>query len=229
VVELLWAASEGDMEGLRRCVARGIPVSAADYDGRTALHLAASNGQAEAVAYLLAHDHPIYVRDRWSATPLDDARREQRTDVADRLTAAEQAFHALAIHTDLKELARASAFVKRLSGAYDIALPVSHRINVVLDEVLSSIMDHAIEDKTCRQIELSCDVTQEQLLLGVTYDGDAFNVLSPSEAGDDAIELSGMGSKLIEKFTDSADHRREGDMNVLSLAFGLAGSIATDA
>jgi glutaminase len=228
VVELLWAASEGDLDGLRRCIARGIPVSAADYDGRTALHLAASNGQAKAVTYLLAHDHPIHVRDRWSATPLDDARREGHGDVAGLLAAAEQAFHALTIGVNVKELSRASRFIKRLAAAYDIAPPVSHRVNVVLDEALSSVMDHAQEDKSCGRIELSCDVKPEHLCLHITYDGVAFDVLSSTDQGGDEVELIGMGSKLIRKLADSADYQREGDANMLSLTFGLKSSIAPD-
>ena len=47
-----------------------------DYDKRTALHLAAAEGQLDAVKYLVAHGHPLNVRDRWNATPLDEARRE---------------------------------------------------------------------------------------------------------------------------------------------------------
>jgi ankyrin repeat protein len=229
VVELLWAASEGDIEGLRRCLARGIPISAADYDGRTALHLAASTGQADAVAYLLAHDHPIHVRDRWAATPLDDARRERRNDVVDLLSTAEKNFHTLAIQAESEALAGTGAFVKRFASAYSIDPPISHRINVVLDEVLSSIMDHALEDKGCRQIRLSFDVASEQLLIVVNYDGSGYDVLSPSESGGDDLELSGMGSKLIRKLANSADYRRDGDANILSLAFELSGSVAADA
>ncbi|MEM1097018.1 MAG: glutaminase A [Bacteroidota bacterium] len=76
VAELLWAAARGSVSGLRRLVALGVPISAADYDGRTALHLAAAENKAAAVRYLLAHGHPKHVRDRWNATPLDEARRE---------------------------------------------------------------------------------------------------------------------------------------------------------
>jgi glutaminase len=81
VVELLWAASENDIAGLRRLVAQGVPVHAQDYDKRTALHLAASEGQLEAVKYLVSHGHPLSVRDRWLATPLDEAKREGREEV----------------------------------------------------------------------------------------------------------------------------------------------------
>ena len=81
VVELLWAAAENNIDGLRRLVAQGIPMQAQDYDNRTALHLAAAEGQLDAVQYLVAHGHPLNVRDRWNATPLDEARREGREAV----------------------------------------------------------------------------------------------------------------------------------------------------
>lgn len=85
VVELLWAAAENNLSGLKRLVARGVPVHAQDYDNRTALHLAAAEGHMEIVKYLVTHGHPLNVRDRWFATPLDEAIREGREDIADRL------------------------------------------------------------------------------------------------------------------------------------------------
>jgi ankyrin repeat protein len=82
VAELLWAAYHGDLAGLRRLVAQGVPVDAADYDGRTALHLAAAENNVAAARYLLFHGHPLNVQDRWNATPLDEARRESAEEVA---------------------------------------------------------------------------------------------------------------------------------------------------
>ena len=48
------AASEGDLTEVRALVAAGVEPGTADYDGRTALHLAAAEGQPEVVSYLLA-------------------------------------------------------------------------------------------------------------------------------------------------------------------------------
>ncbi len=81
VAELLWAATENNILGLRRLVAQGVPVAAQDYDLRTPLHLAAAEGHLKAVKYLIAHGHPLNVRDRWQATPLDEARREKRRKI----------------------------------------------------------------------------------------------------------------------------------------------------
>ncbi len=88
ITELLWAAASDDVDHLRRLVARGVPVDAPDYDGRTALHLAAGEGALDALRYLLAHGHPLDPHDAWGATPLDDARRGAHGDAVALLTAA---------------------------------------------------------------------------------------------------------------------------------------------
>mgnify|MGYP003572629382 FL=1 len=229
VVELLWAASENNIDSLRRCLAHGIPVSAADYDGRTALHLAASDGQIDAVKYLLAHGHPIHVRDRWNATPLDDARRESRDAVVDLLSTAEKDFHTLTIDVDLQEITRTSAFVKRYTAAHDIDALVNHRANVVLDEILGTLIDHGSDDAECHQITLEFDVTAEQLEIVVTSDGREFDPLSQSAADLEDAEMSGMGRKLIRKLTDNVSYTRSNDNNVVTLAFRLVAPSAAAA
>jgi glutaminase len=75
IVEVIYAASEGDLKALQRLVARGAALDGTDYDYRTPLHLAAAEGQEAVVQYLLDHRAPIDSRDRWGGTPLDDARR----------------------------------------------------------------------------------------------------------------------------------------------------------
>lgn len=73
---LCTAACNGDTSQLRTLIAQGVDVNEGDYDQRTALHLAASEGLLEVVQYLVcdakADPSPI---DRWGGTPLDDAIR----------------------------------------------------------------------------------------------------------------------------------------------------------
>jgi hypothetical protein len=82
--DIIAAAAAGDLEALRRTPKEKIDDG--DYDQRTALHLAASNGRLTVVACLVdelgANVSPI---DRWGGTPLDDAVRHSHTNVREFL------------------------------------------------------------------------------------------------------------------------------------------------
>ena len=54
-------------------------LDSADYDKRTALHLASAEGNSEIVEALLRAGASPLIKDRWGATPLDEAKREGRS------------------------------------------------------------------------------------------------------------------------------------------------------
>jgi hypothetical protein len=54
LIRMCYAAGNGDLEQVKHIIEeKGVDVNMADYDGRTALHLAASEGQVEVVNYLI--------------------------------------------------------------------------------------------------------------------------------------------------------------------------------
>ena len=75
VMALCWSAYQGDLDEIQRLVANGVDLDEADYDGRTCIHLAASEGKMEVVKFLMAKKVSVDPKDRWGGTPLDDAKR----------------------------------------------------------------------------------------------------------------------------------------------------------
>jgi ankyrin repeat protein len=64
-----------------------IDVNAADYDARTALHLAAAENHVDTVLYLLSAGASTSLKDRWGNTPIDDAQRGGFSHLCGILTA----------------------------------------------------------------------------------------------------------------------------------------------
>lgn len=72
---LCWAAHQGDNHEISRLVASNVDVNGADYDGRTALHIAVAEGHLSTVRFLLSLSADKTAEDRWGSTPLDEATR----------------------------------------------------------------------------------------------------------------------------------------------------------
>jgi len=92
IIHLLMAASAGDETALKCAYQQGVDMNLGDYDGRTALHLAAAEGHIRSVKFLLdvckvKHD----IKDRWGQTPLSEAILFKHTKVASILKRHERA------------------------------------------------------------------------------------------------------------------------------------------
>ena len=86
IVSLLFSAASGDVASLRRAYLSGVDINMSDYDGRTALHLASSEGHSAAVTFLLeVCGADATVRDRWGHTPRDEAQAAGQLHIVDML------------------------------------------------------------------------------------------------------------------------------------------------
>lgn len=67
-VRLMYAANEGNLDGIRELLDLGIDVNFRDIDNRTALHVAACQGYADVVSLLLDNGAQVETKDRWGST-----------------------------------------------------------------------------------------------------------------------------------------------------------------
>jgi len=83
---LTCAAKAGDFDTIKQLVEQGAYLNEpSDYDGKTSLHLACSEGHLNVVQHLLKNGASLHVRDRRGRTPLFDAIRNKRYLVVDLL------------------------------------------------------------------------------------------------------------------------------------------------
>lgn len=74
IVNLLFSAASGDVTAMRRHRLSGMDMTLSDYDGRTALHLASSEGHLDCVEFLIEQCAvPHDPKDRWGKRPIDEA------------------------------------------------------------------------------------------------------------------------------------------------------------
>lgn len=63
----------------------GNPNSATDYNGRTPLHIACTEGKLEVVKYLLLRGASTHVQDKYGQRPIDDAIQAENEDIIELL------------------------------------------------------------------------------------------------------------------------------------------------
>ncbi|KAG6466873.1 hypothetical protein ZIOFF_075314 [Zingiber officinale] len=86
-MQLLFLASLGDAKGVEELLKDGVDVNSIDLDGRTALHIAACEGNVDVVKLLLSWRANVDARDRWGSTAAVDAKYYGNVEVYNVLKA----------------------------------------------------------------------------------------------------------------------------------------------
>ncbi|KAK6039893.1 ankyrin repeat protein [Cooperia oncophora] len=93
----MFAAKHGDISAIKRFLLMGMNIHDRDYDNRTALHVAASEGDPVCLKYLLSRwkESPD-PRDRFGRSPLDDAKFFKHLECVEILKSAIEGMESVA-------------------------------------------------------------------------------------------------------------------------------------
>ncbi|XP_037071389.1 glutaminase liver isoform, mitochondrial-like [Pollicipes pollicipes] len=107
---VLFAAAAGDLTAIRRYCLMDVSLNAGDYDGRTALHLAAAEGHVHVVAFLLEKcGVKVNPKDRWGNVPLDDAKMGGHLEIINLLRRKYKETHGISFDESVPRPEHASA------------------------------------------------------------------------------------------------------------------------
>ena len=121
----------------------------------------------------------------------------------------------ISIVNSISEIERVHQWFHQLSEGQIDNLELIRKMNVVIDEVLTNIINHG----TARSIDVDCQVGNESIKLVFKDKGSRFDPLShdstPVIKSLENQQEGGLGIHLIKSFADEVNYARKGDTNVL--------------
>jgi len=126
----------------------------------------------------------------------------------------------LTITKELKELVYVKTEVTRFLDVNYVSTSVSYRVNLVLEEVLSSVIQQVDEAEKKHAIRIFVTLRDRELILDISWHGTAFNPILPIKSEEEALEEleeQQLGAHVVRKLTKSAHYsrHREHDENQL--------------
>ena len=133
--------------------------------------------------------------------------------------------HALTVRNDLGDLPRVSAWAGELLGAPGYGERDRFRVDLVLEEAVTNIINSAYPEGGSHEISLVAQSTPERLSIDVIDGGRPFNPLDAPPKAQPArledAEPGGFGLVLIRKYCDGLRYERTAGRNRLTLVFDM--------
>jgi len=128
----------------------------------------------------------------------------------------------LSISNKIDELNKLTQFIEQLGEQMSLSPSLVMNLNLAMEEAVSNVILYAYpEQQSDKQIEITVSRNGDKLIMTVTDDGSAFDLMKKEDPDIDlpAEErpIGGLGIFLIKKIMDEVEYRRMNGNNVLTL------------
>jgi anti-sigma regulatory factor (Ser/Thr protein kinase) len=125
------------------------------------------------------------------------------------------------IRNNIGELPAFAEKVEKLAEEWELPLPVTMNLNLVLEEALSNVIFYAFTDDKEHDINIDMILCRNALTITITDSGIPFDPTSRKEPDItlpvEERPIGGLGILLILKMMDKVEYARINNQNVLTL------------
>ena len=136
----------------------------------------------------------------------------------------------LELRNRLEDLALLERGLTRFAEEHGLPARELHGLNLVLDEIVTNLIEHAYDDEAEHAIRIRLALSSGELRVEVEDDGRPFDPLAapPPELGVEPRErrMGGLGLHFVRRSVDALEHRRVGGRNLLRLRKRIAGGVS---
>jgi anti-sigma regulatory factor (Ser/Thr protein kinase) len=125
------------------------------------------------------------------------------------------------IRNNIGELPAFAEKVEKLAEEWDLPLPITMNLNLVLEEALSNVIFYAFTDEKEHDIKIDMTLYGKDLTIRITDSGIPFDPTTRQEPDitlpAEERPIGGLGILLILKMMDKVEYARIKNQNVLTL------------
>ena len=130
------------------------------------------------------------------------------------------------VGSHLSEMSVIKGKVDDFSARSRLTASTTSKLNIVLDELISDIINFGYADDAEHEIEICLELVGHRLVVTIADDGIPFNPLTVKPPDTSAPlserEVGGLGIHLVRNLVDEATYQRRVNRNVLTLVIQLS-------
>lgn len=127
----------------------------------------------------------------------------------------------ISLTNQIEELEKLTDWLNELSEDLKISLQTAFRIDLILTETVTNIIENAYDDEPIHLIKIKLQYRNGRITLRVEDEGIPFNPLERPEFeftnNLEDVKIGGLGIHLIRSYSDECHYRRKNDKNRLDV------------